>query len=114
MQIHHSSHPSDHLFGYALSIPVIAECSEANNGVLWARQSQLAFIYKYINIHKVSVSPIPRASGGKARVQNGVSGCCSGAVFEVIADEESEVWINLSCSFIKGGLVQLPGCVAVL
>ena len=44
-----------------------------------------ASIYIYIKF----VPPIP---GGKARVQNCVSGSCLGAVFKVMADEESEVW----------------------
>ena len=45
----------------------------------------------------------------KARVQNGVSGSLLGAVFEVVAGTKSEVWTNLSGSFIKGDLLQLPG-----
>ena len=78
--------------------PFIAEHSEANNRVLWAQRSQLAFIsiylYIYISIYlyfyKVC-SHLP-----KARVQNGVSGSFLGAVFEVVAGTKSEVWINLS------------------
>ena len=60
----------------------------------------------YITIYIKFVPPTP---GGKARAQNGVSGSFLGAVFEVVADEETEIWTNLSCSFIKGGLLQLPG-----
>ncbi len=52
---------------------------------------------------------VPPTPGGKARVQNGVSCSFLGAVFEVVADKESDVWTNLSCSFIKGDLLQLPG-----
>jgi len=72
-------------------LAIIAERSEANNSVLWAQQSQLAFIYIYISIKFACTSP-----GGKARVQKSVSGSLLGAVFEVIAGTKSEVWINLS------------------
>ena len=83
---------------------IIAECSEANNRVLWAQQSRLTFIYIY-----TSIEFIPPTPGGKARVQNGVSGSLLGAVFEVVADKESEVLTNLSRGCIKGNLLQLPG-----
>ena len=39
---------------------------------------------------RMSIEFVPPFSGGKARVQNGVSGSFLGAVFEVMADEESE------------------------
>ena len=69
---------------------VIAERSEANDRVLWAQHSQLAFIYIYLYFYKVC------SHLRKARVQNGVSGSFLGAVFEVVAGTKSEVWTNLS------------------
>ena len=57
----------------------IAERSEANNRVLWAQQSQLAFIC----IIRTSIKFTRLSPGGKARVQNGVSGSFLGAVFKV-------------------------------
>ena len=44
----------------------------------------------------------------KAHVQNGISGSYMDAVFELVAQEESETWINLPHSFTKEGLLQLP------
>ena len=61
------------------------------------------YIYIYTYDYKVCLTLAP---GDKARVQNGVSGSFLSAVFK---DKESEVWTNLSCSFIKGGLLQFPG-----
>ena len=36
-----------------------------------------------------------------------------GAVFEVMADKESEVWTNLSCSVIKGDLLWGAVCLKI-
>ena len=69
---------------------LVAERSEANNRVLWAQQSQLAFICIYIYFYGVC-SHLP-----KARVQNGTSGSFLGAVSEVVVGKKSAVWINLS------------------
>ena len=48
----------------------------------------------------------PRAT---ARVQNCVSGSYMEAIFELVANEESEIWTSLPHSFTKEGLLQLPG-----
>ena len=47
--------------------------------------------------------------GGNARVQNGVSGRYTHAVFELVAHEESMIWTSRSYTFAKEGLLQLPG-----
>ena len=76
---------------------VIAERSEANNRVLWAQHSQLAFIYIYIIYIYIYISIYKVCSHlRKARAQNGVSGNFLDAVFEVVAGTKSEVWTNLS------------------
>ena len=46
----------------------------------------------------------------KARAQNGISSSYMDAVFELVAHEESEIWIRLSHNFIKEGLSRV--CVA--
>ena len=53
--------------------------------------SASVFVCIYIYV-RMSIEFVSHFSGGKARVQNGVSGSFLGAVFEVMADEESEVW----------------------
>ena len=73
---------------------IIAERSEANNRVLWAQHSQLAFIYIYIYIY-ISIYKVC-SHLRKARAQNGVSGSFLDAVFEVVEGTKSEVWTNLS------------------
>ena len=37
----------------------------------------------------------------KARVQNGVSGSYMGAVFELVAHEESEIWISKAYAHVR-------------
>ena len=41
----------------------------------------------------------------KACVQNGVSGSYMGAVFELVARKEFEIWTGLPRSFAKEGLL---------
>ena len=53
--------------------------------MLWAQQSQLAFIYIYMYVRMTMGDNW--APEGKARVQNGVSGSFLGAVFEVVASK---------------------------
>ena len=45
----------------------------------------------------------------KARVQNGISGSYMDAIFELVVHEKPEIWASLPYSFIKEGLLQLPG-----
>ena len=73
---------------------------KANNCDLhvWASESQLTFIYFYINI---SVRHAFTASGGKPRVQNGDSDSYMDAVFELLAQKEAEIWTSLLHRFIK-------------
>ena len=66
-------------------------------------ESQLAFIFL-----QVCQSGFP-GEGGKARVQNGASGSCVGAVSKLIVHEGLVNWESLSHSFTKEGLLQLLG-----
>ena len=57
------------------------------------------FIYVYIYIY-MSVTLWTPA------IQDGVSYCYMDSVFELVANEESEIWISLPHSFMKRGLLQ--------
>ena len=56
------------------------------------------YVYMYVR-------PAPGVSGGNARVQNGVSGRYTHAVFELVAHEESMIWTSRSYTFAKEGLL---------
>ena len=53
------------------------------------------YMYVVISIRRTFISFARPSPGGKARVQNGVSGSFLGAIFEVVAGTKSEVWTNL-------------------
>ena len=79
---------------------------KANNCDLhvWASESQLTFIYFYINMYiyiYISVRHAFTASGGKPRVQNGDSDSYMDAVFELLAQKDAEIWTSLLHRFIK-------------
>ena len=55
--------------------------------------SASVYIYLYVRTYDYEVCST-LAPGGKARVQNGVSGSFLSSVIEVVADKKSEVWTN--------------------
>ena len=68
------------------------------SGASWLCNFSCMYVCMYVR-------PDPGVSGGNARVQNGVSGRYTHAVFELVAHEESMIWTSRSYTFAKEGLL---------